>query len=149
MDLVTEEKGTEREKTRAERRRDELYAKQGRQNRFNNQNQRDEWLKSEIEKVQQQVKRCNDDFKREQEDIREIRRQNQTRNDQINQCRQDMQQYKSEWDRQNERALQVIIIFLLIKYVLFAHKRRIHQIRPNNGILSEFYDKSRNKFLDL
>ena len=83
MDLVTEEKATEREKTRAERRRDELYAKQGRQNRFNDQNQRDEWLKSEIEKVQQQVKRCNDDFKREQEDIREIRRQNQTRNDQF------------------------------------------------------------------
>ena len=83
MDLVTEEKSTEREKTRAERRRDELYAKQGRQNRFNDQNQRDEWLKSEIEKVQQQVKRCNDDFKREQEDIREIRRQNQTRNDQF------------------------------------------------------------------
>ena len=45
-------------------------------------NQRDEWLKSEIDKVQQQVKRCNDDFTREQEDIREIRRQNQTRNDQ-------------------------------------------------------------------
>ena len=37
MDLVTEEKSTEREKTRAERRRDELYAKQGRQNRFNDQ----------------------------------------------------------------------------------------------------------------
>ena len=46
-------------------------------------NQRDEWLKSEIDKVQQQVKRCNDDFTREQEDIREIRRQNQTRNDQF------------------------------------------------------------------
>ena len=51
MDLVTEEKGTEREKTRAERRRDELYAKQGRQNRFNDQDQRDAWLRSEIEKA--------------------------------------------------------------------------------------------------
>ena len=54
------------------------------------------------------IKRCNDDLAREEADIREIRRQNQTRNDQINQCRQDMQQYKSEWDRQNEKALQVI-----------------------------------------
>lgn len=64
--------------------------------------------------MQQTIKRCNDDFAREQDDIREIRRQNQTRNDQINQCRQDMQQYKSEWDRQNEKALQVRVWSLFV-----------------------------------
>ena len=50
-ELVTEEKSVEREKSRYERRRDDLYAKQGRQSRFHDQNQRDDWLKGEIEKV--------------------------------------------------------------------------------------------------
>ena len=63
------------------------------------------------------IKRCNDDLAREEADIREIRRQNQTRNDQINQCRQDMQQYKSEWDRQNEKALQVISKLFIFPWI--------------------------------
>ena len=54
-DLVTEEKAIEREKSRAERRRDDLYAKQGRQNRFNDQDQRDAWLRSEIDKVRVKI----------------------------------------------------------------------------------------------
>lgn len=107
QDLITEEKKVEREKLRHERRRDELYAKQGRQNRFNDQDQRDQWLRGEIEKVNSQLRRAEADLKREEIDIQKIRRENNERNEAISACRGDMSFHKQAWDRQNQESLQM------------------------------------------
>jgi structural maintenance of chromosome 3 (chondroitin sulfate proteoglycan 6) len=106
-DFITEEKAVEREKQKYERRRDELYAKQGRQNRFNDQNQRDTWLNGEIEKVNVQIRQCKKELSREESDIEKVRNENNDRNDAITQCRIEMQKHKGSWDNQNNESLKL------------------------------------------
>ena len=85
--LLKIERDIEREKAKLERRRDELYAKQGRNSRFDDQNSRDKWIKEEIRKLDAQIRRNEVDLQREQDDVERIRQENSDRNNAISQCR--------------------------------------------------------------
>ena len=85
--LLKMERDIEREKAKLERRRDELYAKQGRNSRFDDQNSRDKWIKEEIRKLTAQIRRNEADLQREQDDVERIRQENSDRNNAISQCR--------------------------------------------------------------
>lgn len=91
--LLRTEREIEREMARAERRRDELYAKQGRNSRFHDQNSRDSWIKCEIEKLQSHIRRHQQDLQREQDDIERVRKENSDRNNAISQCRAEVRYF--------------------------------------------------------
>ena len=61
--------------------------KKGRNSRFHDQNSRDSWIKGEIDKLNAQIKRHQQDLQREQVDIERIRKENSDRNNAISKCR--------------------------------------------------------------
>lgn len=105
--LKTHEDALSREKQGLERKRDELYAKQGRNTRFSDQTSRDRWIKGEIDKLQGQVRGREADLRREQEDIERVRKENSERAEAISNCRNEKEQHKSKWEQQNDALLQM------------------------------------------
>ena len=61
------EDGLFREKQGLERKKEELYAKQGRNTRFMDQQSRDSWIRQEISQLETQISAREHDLKREQE----------------------------------------------------------------------------------
>ncbi|CBY19836.1 unnamed protein product [Oikopleura dioica] len=101
------EDGLHRETQNLERKKEELYAKQGRNTRFVDQQSRDSWIKKEINQLEGHIAARQNDLEREQEDTARLRRENSERDDAISRCRREREAHKSKWEEKNDALLQM------------------------------------------
>jgi structural maintenance of chromosome 3 (chondroitin sulfate proteoglycan 6) len=87
--------------------KEELYAKQGRNTRFVDQQSRDSWIKKEISQLEGHIAARQHDLEREQEDTARLRRENSERDDAISRCRREREAHKSKWEEKNDALLQM------------------------------------------